>query len=164
MAAISIHTHLNAKEHSFPHFDVDALCYADDRHMLCITSLSSHAYPRWLVTIQVGLWGCFLHNSVQTSSSDHNGPWLCHDATPPPTGVTSIRRPNVRVVSHMQPNQSVMRVAFSHCIGICSRRTPHFHLPPPPPRPNMGLSKHGEPVFPHYWVSFGAIVFAAPIQ
>ena len=40
----------------------------------------------------------------------------------------------------------------------------HLVQPYLPPGPNTGLSKHGDPVFPHFWVFFGTIVFAVPIQ
>ena len=40
--------------------------------------------------------------------------------------------------------------------------TPHGN--PSPPCPNMGLSEHGHPVFPHFSVFFGSIIFAVPIQ
>ena len=33
-----------------------------------------------------------------------------------------------------------------------------------PPCPNTGLSKHGDPVFLHFWFFLGTIVLAAPIQ
>ena len=34
----------------------------------------------------------------------------------------------------------------------------------PPPCSNMGLSKHGGPVFPHVWAFFGTIGFVVPLQ
>ena len=36
--------------------------------------------------------------------------------------------------------------------------------PPPTPCPDTGLSKHGHPVFPHFWVFFATSVFAVPIH
>ena len=35
---------------------------------------------------------------------------------------------------------------------------------PPPPCPDTGLSKHSDPAFPHFWVFFGVITLAVPIQ
>ena len=35
---------------------------------------------------------------------------------------------------------------------------------PPPPCANTGLSKHGDPVFPHFWSFFGTVVFSVLMQ
>ena len=35
---------------------------------------------------------------------------------------------------------------------------------PPPPCPNTGLSKYGDPVFPDVWAFLGTVVFAIPVQ
>ena len=41
---------------------------------------------------------------------------------------------------------------------------PLHTVPQPPPCPNTGLFKPGDPVFPPFWAFFGTIVFAVPIQ
>ena len=35
---------------------------------------------------------------------------------------------------------------------------------PPPLCPHTGLSKHSDPVFPHFWVFLGTIVLRVPSQ
>ena len=57
---------------------------------------------------------------------------------------------NVQHPPATQP--SLLPLLRIHASGCCT------------PCPNTGLSKHGDPVFPHFWAFFGTIVFAVPIQ
>ena len=54
-----------------------------------------------------------------------------------------------------------LRVAIEGCEGLDRGKQVRT---PTPPFWSQGLSKDGGPVFPHFWVLFGTIVFAVPIQ
>ena len=62
----------------------------------------------------------------------------------------------LRLQGFVLPQQPCLTIVFLTFVFVLKNVTP--------PCPNTGLSKHGDPVFPHFLAFFGTIIFAVPIH